>query len=112
VEATIAEFHRLKQEAPDTHNFAESELNRLGYQLLHHGKGKEAIAIFKLNVEVYPTSANAYDSLADGYLAGDEPKLAMECYEKVLELLPNNRHYAEEFRRQLESKARERLKGR
>jgi predicted Zn-dependent protease len=32
------------------------------------GKTNEAIAIFKLNVELYPKSANVYDSLAKAYM--------------------------------------------
>jgi hypothetical protein len=42
--------------------------------------------LFRLNVEAYPTSANAHDSLADGYIANGQIALAAE--EKCLELLP------------------------
>src|SRR5262249_52311731 len=45
---------------------AEKEINSLGYSLLGDKKIADAIAAFKRNVELYPRSANTYDSLADG----------------------------------------------
>jgi len=108
-DSAVAQYHRLKREQPEAYNFAESELNRLGYQLLNHGKAKAAIVILKLNAEAYPESANVYDSLADAYKAAGETQLAKQCYEKVLELLPNSHQYNEEFRGQLEKKAKEGL---
>ncbi len=49
--------------------FPENETNLLGYQLLQEGNAKDAVEVFKLNVDAYPASANTYDSLSDGYLA-------------------------------------------
>ncbi len=111
IDEAIAKYHQLKSAQPETYNFAESELNQLGYQLLNHGKAKEAVAIFKLNTEAYPQSANVYDSLADAYKGAGETQLAIQCYEKVLELLSGNSQYTEEFRQNLERNAREGLKG-
>lgn len=110
IDEAIAKYHQLKSAQPEAYNFAESELNSLGYQLLNHGKVKEAVAISKLNAEVYPQSANVYDSLADAYKAAGETQLAKQCYEKVLELLSGNTHYTEAFRQQLEKNARDGLK--
>ena len=45
--------------------FPENETNLLGYQLLQEGNAKEAVEVFKLNVDAYPASANTYDSLSD-----------------------------------------------
>lgn len=109
IEEGIAKYHRLKQERPDDFNFAESELNSLGYSLLQQDKKREAVAIFKLNTEVYPHSANAFDSLAEAYLAVGEAQAARECYEKVLELLPSSTQYNAEFKRRLENTAKEKL---
>jgi tetratricopeptide (TPR) repeat protein len=109
-DSAVAQYHRLKREQPGAYNFAESELNRLGYLLLNHGKAKAAIVIFKLNAEAYPGSANVYDSLADAYKAAGETQLAKQCYEKVLELLPGSHQYNEAFRGQLEKRAKEGLK--
>ncbi|NUO82959.1 amidohydrolase family protein [candidate division KSB1 bacterium] len=109
IEEGIAKYHRLKQERPHDFNFAESELNNLGYNLLREEKKTEAIAIFMLNTEVYPHSANAFDSLAEAYLATGDAARARICYEKVLELLPSG-NYAAEFKHKLENTAREKLR--
>lgn len=109
IEAGIAKYHRLKQERPNDFNFAESELNNLGYNLLRQDKKPEAIAMFKLNTEVYPASANAFDSLAEAYLANGESAQARACYEKVLALLPESKYNAE-FKGRLERTAKEKLR--
>jgi len=43
---------------------SEARLNDLGYSLLQQKKVAEAITVFKVNVDLYPQSANVYDSLA------------------------------------------------
>ena len=70
--------------------FDEREFNALGYRFLGEQRFEEAIAVFKLNVKMYPDSWNVYDSLAEGYmLSGDNDK-AIEFYEKSIEMNPNN----------------------
>ena len=44
--------------------------------------------LFKLNVEAYPTSSNAQDSLADGYAARGQHDLALAAEQRCLDLLP------------------------
>jgi hypothetical protein len=43
---------------------AEPDLNAWGYLLLQQERRREAIAIFKLAMSLYPRSANTYDSRA------------------------------------------------
>ncbi len=70
---------------------SENELNALGYLLLQREqKVKEAIAVFKLMVEAYPESWNAYDSLGEGYMVAGDKENAIRNYEKSLELNPKN----------------------
>lgn len=57
---------------------AEDMINQLGYALLGFKKVDGAIAAFKRNVELYPDSANVYDSLADGLEAANEFEPAMQ----------------------------------
>jgi Flp pilus assembly protein TadD len=57
---------------------------------LHEKKYAEAIAVFKLNVELYPQSWNVYDNLAEAYMANGDKELAVVNYEKSLALNPNN----------------------
>jgi tetratricopeptide (TPR) repeat protein len=51
---------------------------------------KEAIEVFKLNVEAFPQSFNAYDSLGEAFAAAGEQELAVKNYEKSLELNPKS----------------------
>jgi tetratricopeptide (TPR) repeat protein len=99
IEAGIAQYHDLKAKQASTYDFAEAELNQLGYRLLRSGKSKEAIEIFKLNVEAYPQGFNAYDSLAEAYSTINERELAIQNYKKSLELNPNNTNAAEVIKR-------------
>jgi len=65
---------------------AEGAINRLGYQLLADKKVAEAIVVFKRNVDLYPASANVYDSLADGYEADSKLDLATKNAQKAVEV--------------------------
>lgn len=91
VEERVSLFYRLKNENPQGYDFEnEDQLNMYGYSLLWENKIHEAIAIFKLIVSEFPTSANAYDSLGEAYLANGDKKLSLFNYERSLELNPDN----------------------
>lgn len=64
----------------------ESVLNGFGYQALEQGKGDEAIAIFQRVVAANPTSANAYDSLADGYAEAKRLPEAVQAADRAVAL--------------------------
>jgi len=68
IDAAVQQYHDFKAAAPAVYNFDESELNALGYQLLHANKRRDAIRIFVLNTEAYPRSSNVYDSLGEAYM--------------------------------------------
>jgi len=63
---------------------AEQAINRLGYGLLGRKRVDEAIAVFRHNVELYPRSANVYDSLADALEADHKLELAKQNMEKAV----------------------------
>jgi predicted alpha/beta superfamily hydrolase len=69
---------------------AEKEINSLGYALLEGRKIDEAVAAFKRNVELYPRSANVYDSFADGLEAQGKPGLALENVQKAVDVATQN----------------------
>jgi pimeloyl-ACP methyl ester carboxylesterase len=89
VEAAIALYRQMKQRYP-TAFFRESTLNTLGYQQLEAHHIPEAIALFKLNVEIYPGGFNTYDSLAEAYMAQGDRAAAIANYRKSLALNPDN----------------------
>ena len=104
VEAAVAEYRDLKARQPNAYDFSEPQLNQAGYHLLRDGKLKEAIEVFKLNVEAYPKAFNTYDSLAEAYMESGNNELAIQNYKKSLELNPQNTNGAEMLKK-LESKA-------
>jgi tetratricopeptide (TPR) repeat protein len=59
-----------------------------GYALLRSGKAQDAIDILKVNVHAYPESWNAYDSLGEAYAVAGQKDLAIQNYQKSLELNP------------------------
>jgi CubicO group peptidase (beta-lactamase class C family) len=95
MDAAVQKYHDLKKNQPDAYNYGESQLNELGYNLLRHGKIKEAIRILQLNVEAYPSSGNVYDSLAEAHMKNGDKQLAIENYEKSLKLDPSNSNAVE-----------------
>jgi predicted alpha/beta superfamily hydrolase len=70
----------------------EGMVNQLGYQYLGRGDVAQAIEAFEFNVEMYPGSANVYDSLGDGYDAAGEDRLALENYEKAYRMASEMKH--------------------
>ncbi len=103
IEAGLTQYRDLKTRQPNVYDFSEPQLNQLGYQLLRDEKVKEAIEIFKLNVEAYPKAFNTYDSLGEAYMVSGNNELAIQNYKKSIELNPQNTNGAEMLKR-LESK--------
>jgi CubicO group peptidase (beta-lactamase class C family) len=70
----------------------EFELNEWAYRMMAKNQLKEAKAILELNVHLFPSSWNAYDSYADVLMKSGENKTSVLMYKKSLELNPNNDH--------------------
>jgi len=64
----------------------ENVINLLGYTYLRNNEIETAISVFLENVKRYPGSANAYDSLGEGYENFNQDKLAEENYQKAYDL--------------------------
>ena len=72
--------------------------------LLSSGKTPDAIAVFQRNVQEYPQSGNVYDSLGAAYLENGQKDLAMQNYEKSLQLDPRNKNTVEMLKKLKEMK--------
>ena len=84
-------YHHLKSDhIGDTPLFEEPALNALGYRLLQRQKLEEATEVFKIQVEQFPDSWNAYDSIAEAYMRQGKRELAIINYERSLRLNPEN----------------------
>jgi CubicO group peptidase (beta-lactamase class C family) len=104
LEAAISQYRELKKATPQGFDFRPTELNQLGYALLQAEKIDDAIKVFQLNIEAYPTDANGYDSLAEAYAAKGEKSLAIKNYAKSLELDPNNANAVEKLNQLIKEK--------
>lgn len=90
IEAAVKSYMNLKSNQEDEYNFAETELNMLGYRYIALGKKKEAVAILKINMEQFPDSWNANDSYADALREVGQNEKAIKYYKRSLELNPDN----------------------
>lgn len=66
----------------------EAELNQYGYQVMNNGQVDKAIEIFTLNTKRFPRSANAFDSLGEGYATKGDKKNAILNFKKSLSMNP------------------------
>lgn len=73
---------------------SEALLNRIGYAFLSQEQVQDAIAVFSLNTDIFPQSANAFDSLGEALLASGDRDGALVKYRKVLSLDPGNANAA------------------
>lgn len=105
VEKAVERYHKMKTQFRKlySYDYSEGQINSLGYRLIEAGKNKEAIGIFKLNVEEHPKSWNVYDSLGEAYMKNDQKELAINFYRKSLEINPDNDN-GKEMLKKLEEK--------
>lgn len=96
--AAVRYYHEQKLADSTTILFTERQMNALGYRYLRHNQVRDAIALFRLNVEVYPSSTNVYDSLGEAYMAAGEFELAVEYYTRALAMDPRNENAKEKIR--------------
>lgn len=88
----------------------ENIVNQLGYRLMGQKKLDEAIRAFQRNVELYPDSANVYDSLGEGHENAAKLDVAIQDIEKAIAqggLIgdPNLDQYKEHLKRVQAAKA-------
>ena len=82
-------FHR---QHPNDDLVSEGRLNGLGYQFLRCFRVEEALAVFQLNTQLYPTSSNAFDSLAEAFEATGDTASAIDHYRRAAQLDVENTH--------------------
>jgi CubicO group peptidase (beta-lactamase class C family) len=96
VDNAIKYFENLSPEGSQKLN--EGDINNLGYSLLNTGKTKDAIKIFKLNIDKY-NSANSYDSYAEALMKDGQTEAAIKNYKISLEMNPGNTNAVEMLKR-------------
>jgi len=103
-------YRRLSQRFGYAIFVPEQLTNSVAYRLLQAGKTEDAITAFKANVNRFPASANASDSLGEAYENSGRLDLAVLFFEKARALGQQNKDAnATLFKEHLE-RAREKLK--
>lgn len=93
-------FDRLSQRLGITVRVPENALNLLGYRLLGEERHDDALAAFRRATELYPGSANVWDSLGEALLAAGRAAEARDSFARALDLSegrddPNRGFYRE-----------------
>lgn len=68
----------------------EWDINMYGYEFLGEERYALSLAAFTLNVELFPDSANAHDSLGEAYRSAGRIEDAIKHYERSIELDPES----------------------
>ena len=88
IRSAMDRFHAARQADPQAPIFEERTVNQLGYQLMNQGRRAEGIAVFQANTELYPTSANTFDSLSEAYETVGDSANAIRFARRTLEVAP------------------------
>lgn len=92
LDQALTHYQELKTKylVKGAYDFSERSLNVFGYEVLEKKDTAGAIRVFNLNAQMFPKSANVWDSLAEGYMKAGDTKAAKRYYEKSLKLDPTN----------------------
>lgn len=88
-DSTHAILSRVRVRYPGLAFVNQRELNGEGYRLLAAKNVTSAVGVFRVNTDFWPSSGNAYDSLADGYIAAGDVKAAIAAYRRALAVEPS-----------------------
>lgn len=89
-DAALKEYQALKKQNPNDPTIREDNLNSLGYRFMQDDKLEWSRDLFKINMLLYPESANVYDSYAEACMKLGDTDLALENYKKSLSMDPKN----------------------
>lgn len=88
VEKLSSEARRLAKDPSYRFFNFEDQLNQAGYNLMSNQQMEAAIFVFQMNTELFPESANAWDSLGEAYWNAKDKEKAIEYYQKAISLDP------------------------
>lgn len=93
IDEGIQKFYEMKEKKRtfNQYDFPEWMMRSLGLNYLLKNQIEKAIGIFKLNTQLYPESWQVYFDLAEAYMKNGDKKLAVQNYQKALDLKPDER---------------------
>jgi len=86
LKAILDHYSLVKSKYDYSVDISEATFNIIGYRLLQNGEIDKAIEVFEYNVELYPNSANVYDSLAEALEKTGRRDEAVENYEIAVKI--------------------------
>lgn len=92
--AAMKAYSELKVANPQDGAVNEQRLNDLGYSLMGEDKFQQAQHILYVNMQLYPKSANVYDSYAEACLKLGDKKQALDYYKRAAAMDPKNANAA------------------
>jgi tetratricopeptide (TPR) repeat protein len=101
LDSTVRHYKLLREQyyGGASYDFKEGALIRLGDKILTDStKASDAVAVIKMNIELYPNFAFSYVHLASWYEIWKQIPTAIEYYQKAVAVAPNN----EQIKRQLD----------
>lgn len=70
--------------------FSEHEFNIQGYDLINKARFKEALTLFKMNIDLFPNSTNVYDSQGEAYIFIGDTTKAIASYKMINQIDSTN----------------------
>jgi dienelactone hydrolase len=102
-------FRDARMRDPKASPAPQQVVNQIAYDRMQSGNTKDAVTLAKLNVEAFPESANAYDSLGDAYLADGQNELALQSAQKAIEVLPNDQNANDDLKKLILQSAEDKI---
>ncbi|MBI4480477.1 MAG: amidohydrolase family protein [Acidobacteria bacterium] len=87
--AVVERYRQLRQKGANVFHYSEDELISWGFALLDQSP-QQAIEMLRLGAEAYPESSPIFHFLGTAYVQNEERSLAIQSFEKSLQLNPGN----------------------
>jgi CubicO group peptidase (beta-lactamase class C family) len=99
MESASSRFEEMQRSGLDAFNTDEPELLELVGDLLYAGRAEDAVQVARMTGVIHPESPEASMALGEALERADDPKGALEAFERVLTLRPNDDAAAAAVRR-------------
>lgn len=98
LDAAIRVYRAAKQKYPQQNLIRETVIRRIGNEMTYLNDAAAAVDVFKLYVEAFPASSDAYEKLGEGYSLTGNKEMAIRNFKRALELNPKNQNAIEQLK--------------
>jgi tetratricopeptide (TPR) repeat protein len=104
-----AAYHEDRKLNPESDLMDMAALESTAGSLAHDKKMAQALQVATLMTKEYPTSAQAYDDLGEGYKMNSQPQPAIEASQKALSLVESDSKLSADDKKQVRDSAEKRI---